>query len=393
MAEAKREMQPSRPTWAETDLAALAHNTRRLKGTVGEGVQMMVMVKANAYGHGAVEVARTVLANGAQMLGVAFLGEALALCQAGIEAPILLLGYCPSAEAPQIVAEGLRATVYSWQVAQALSQAATRAGKMARVHIKVDTGMGRLGLPPQQAAEFIKKAARLPGLIIEGVFTHLAVADSPNARGIDGWGRRYTHAQLAAFRALLEGLERERIHIPLAHAANSAAILAYPEAHFNLVRPGTAIYGLDPSPDVPCPADFRPVLSFKTTVSQVKELPAGSYVSYGCTHRSGRRARLAVIPVGYADGFRRAPRNWGQVLVGGTRAPVVGRVCMDQSMVEVSHIPEVRQGDVVVLIGLQGKERISAEEVAERLGTNNYEVASGISSRVPRLFHHSELQE
>lgn len=386
MAEGKGEFRPSRPTWAGIDLGALAHNTRRLKNMVGEGVQMMAMVKANAYGHGAVEVARTALSNGAQMLGVAFLGEALELHQAGVEAPTLLLGYCPPAEAPQIVAHGLRATVYSWEVAQALSQAAAGAGRVARVHIKVDTGMGRLGLAPADALEFVKKIRHLPNLGVEGVFTHLAVADSPHARGIEGWGRHYTLNQLAAFRSLLEGIEGEGIHIPLTHAANSAAVLALPEAHFNLVRPGIALYGLHPSPDVPCPVDFRPVLSFKTAVSQVKEAPAGSCVSYGCTYRTGGRERLATIPVGYADGFRRAPHNWGQVLVGGKRAPVVGRVCMDQSVVEVSHIPGVREGDEVVLIGRQGEEAISAEEVAERLGTNNYEVVASISNRVPRLY-------
>lgn len=386
MAEKGERLTPPRPTWAEIDLRALAGNCRRLKGMAGKGVQMMAMVKANGYGHGAVEVARTALSNGAQMLGVAFLGEALELKGAGMGAPILLLGYSPPREAPQIVAEGFRATVYSWEVAQALSQAAREADSEARVHLKVDTGMGRLGLSPEEATAFIQRVRRLPGVVLEGIFTHLAVADSPNARGEEGWGRRYTLAQIERFRSVLAELAQAGIEIPLVHAANSAAILTYPEAHFNLVRPGIALYGLHPSPDVPCPEGFAPVLSFKSTVSQLKRVPAGTFIGYGSSYRMEAPSRIAVIPAGYGDGFRRGPQNWGEVLLKGRRAPLVGRVCMDQSMVEVSHIPGVEEGDEVVLIGRQGEEEITTEEVAVRLDTVNYEVVTAISARVPRLF-------
>jgi len=253
------------------------------------------------------------------------------------------------------------------------------------VHVKVDTGMGRLGLLPGQAVDFVREITDLPGLIIEGVFTHLAVADMPDARGVVGWGHEYTLGQLASFQRVLEDFEDEGIQTRYVHAANSAAVFAFPESHFNMVRPGIAIYGLNPSPDVPCPAGFEPALSFKTQVAQVKELPPGSYVSYGCAYQTTGETRVAVIPVGYADGFRRGPRNWGEVLVKGQRAPVVGRVCMDQTMIDVTDIADVREGDEVVLIGEQGGDRIGVGEVAEWLGTINYEVVSEILARVPRV--------
>jgi alanine racemase len=220
---------------------------------------------------------------------------------------------------------------------------------------------------------------------VEGLFTHLAVADMPDARGAPGWGRDYTLRQLKAFQQVVAELAGAGIEMRYVHAANSAAVFAFPQSHFNMVRPGIAIYGLDPSPEVPCPPGFEQALSFKTQLAQVKEVPAGSYVSYGCTYQTAAPARIAVIPVGYADGFRRGPRDWGEVLVKGQRAPVVGTVCMDQTMIDVTHVAGVRQGDEVVLIGEQGGDRITVREVAERLGTINYEVVAEIMARVPRV--------
>jgi alanine racemase len=245
--------------------------------------------------------------------------------------------------------------------------------------------MGRLGLMPYEVLEFIRGIENLPGLVVEGIFTHLAIADMRDAKGVPDWGREYTLNQVRSFREVLQELEDNGVHIPYAHAANSAAVFTYPASHFNMVRPGIAIYGLDPSSQVPCPPGFKPALSFKTQVAQVKELPPGSYVSYGCTYRTQGSTRVAVIPVGYADGFRLGPRNWGEVLVKGRRVPLVGRVCMDQSMIDVTDVPDVRQGDEVVLIGQQGDDRITVGEVAERLGTINYEVVSEILARVPRV--------
>jgi alanine racemase len=313
---------------------------------------------------------------------VACFSEAAALRQAGILAPILILGYTPPWQARDVVRLDVAATVFDREVAAALSRAALALDRPARVHVKVDTGMGRLGVFPDEALDFIRSLAALPGLIVEGLFTHLAVAD-----GASEWEVAYTKGQLAAFGRLIAQTAAAGIEIRLTHAANSAALLnpnLNLSLNLNLVRPGIAVYGLDPSPAVRCPADFRPALAWKTQVAQVKELPAGSAVGYGATYRTTGRERIAVIPVGYADGFRRGPQNWGEVLVRGRRAAVVGRVCMDQTMIAVTHIPGVRQGDEVVLIGAQGDERITAEEVAERLGTINYEVVSAILARVPR---------
>lgn len=371
-----RLLRPGRPTWVEVDLEAIAHNVRRVIEMVGQGVAILAVLKADGYGHGAVRVARTALNNGARYLGVASINEGVALRRSGIDAPILVLGYTPAWQARELVLNGLSATVFNLDVAQALSRAARELNNQVRVHVKVDTGMGRLGLLPDEVLPFVSMLQALPNLVVEGVFTHFSVADSdPN----------YTHCQVRRFRRVLGSLADSGIDLPLVHAANSAAILTLPESRFNMVRLGIAMYGLDPSPQVPCPADFRPALTFKTQIAQVKTLPPGSFVSYGNIYQTSGEQRIAVIPVGYADGFRRAPRHWGDVLVRGQRASIVGRVCMDQTMIDVTAIPDVRQGDEVVLIGEQGNERITAEDVAERLGTINYEVVSEILARVPRV--------
>ena len=367
-----------RPTWVELDLEAIAHNCERLVEMAGPGVEVMVVLKADAYGHGAVRIAHTVLAHGARRLAVACLNEAVALRQAGVEAPILIPGYLPPWQARAALLHDVTCAVFSEEVVQALSDAACDLRSVARVHLKVDTGMGRLGLFPEEVLPFLRRVYRLPGIVWEGIFTHFSVADDPAEDA-------YTGGQIQRFVALLEELERAGFHFPLVHASNSAGLLRFPSARFNLVRPGIALYGLSPSPKVPLPAGFRPALRFKTTVAQVKEFPPGSSISYGRTYRTSGRQRIAVLPVGYADGFRRAPYHWGEVLIRGQRAPIVGRVCMDYTMVEVSHIPGVRAGDEVVLIGRQGEEEITVEEVAERLGTINYEVVSQILARVPRL--------
>ncbi len=371
-----RLLRPGRPTWLEVDLEAIAHNVRRIVKMVGPEVAVLAILKADGYGHGAIRVARTALNNGARYLGVASINEGALLRRSGIAAPILVLGFTPAWQARELVLNGLSATVFDLDVAQALSQAGRELNHPVRVHVKVDTGMGRLGLLPEQVVPFVQALQDLPNLVLEGVFTHFSVADSDPA---------YTRWQLGRFRQVLDNLAAAGAEIPLVHAANSAAILSVPESHFSMVRLGIAMYGLDPSSQVRCPADFRAALAFKTQIAQVKTLPANSYVSYGNTYQTTGEQRIAVIPVGYADGFRRAPRHWGEVLVRGQRAPIVGRVCMDQTMLDVSAIPDVRQGDEVVLIGEQGGARITAEDVAERLGTINYEVVSEILARVPRV--------
>jgi alanine racemase len=373
-------MRPERPTWLEIDLSAIGNNTRRIKDLVGPAVRVLASLKADGYGHGALKVAHTVLHNGASMLGVATVSEATPLREAGIAAPILVFGYVPLWQMREAVRLDLTVTIYASEAARALARAAQALGKTVRVHVKVDTGMGRLGIRSEQLGEIlalVREVRGLPGLELEGIFTHFAKADAEDL----------THArlQLARFQNVLQAIEAEGMRPPLVHAANSAATFKLPEARFDMVRPGIALYGLDPSPEVRLPEDFRPALSFKTQVAQVKLIPAGEGISYGCTYITERPTWIAVLPVGYADGFRRAPATWGSVLIHGQEAPILGRVCMDQSMVDVSHIPGVRAGDEVVLIGRQGQAALTAETVASRLGTINYEVVSEILARVPRV--------
>ncbi len=373
-------MRAERPTWVEIDLSAIGNNTRRMKALVGPHVGLLVSLKADAYGHGALKVARTVLHNGAGMLGVATLSEATPLREAGIDAPILAFGYVPLWQMREAVRLGITVTLYSIESAQALSRAALALGKTVKVHLKVDSGMARLGIRAEQSEEIValaKETLTLPNLELEGLYTHFAMADASDQ----------THArmQLQRFQHVLQILEAQGLRPPIVHAANSAATLSLPEAHFDMVRPGIAIYGLAPSAEVRLPGGFRPALSFKTQVAQVKMVPAGECISYGCTYITERPTRVAVLPVGYADGFRRAPKNWGTVLIHGQEAPILGRVCMDQCMVDVTHLPQTRSGDEVVLIGRQGTATLTAEQVAERLGTINYEVVAEILARVPRV--------
>lgn len=373
-------MRPERPTWLEIDLSAIANNTRRMQELVGSDVRVLVSLKADGYGHGALKVARTALHNGASMLGVATVSEATPLREAGIRAPILVFGYVPLWQMREAVRLDLTVTLYTLDAAQALARTAQALDKTVRVHVKVDTGMGRLGMRSEQMAdilELMREIKRLPHLEFEGLFTHFAKADTQDLS--------HARLQLSRFQQLLQLIEAEGLRPPLVHAANSAATLSLPEARFDMVRPGIALYGLDPSPDVRVPEGFRPALSFKTQVAQVKLIPTGEGISYGCTYVTERPTEIAVLPVGYADGFRRAPANWGSVLIHGQEAPLRGRVCMDQCMVDVSHIPGVRVGDEVVLIGRQGEAILSAETVAQRLGTINYEVVSEILARVPRV--------
>lgn len=371
---------PERPTWLEIDLSAIGNNTRLLKSLVGPHVRLLISLKADAYGHGAVKVARTTLHNGASMLGVATVSEATPLREAGISAPILVFGYVPLWQMREAVHQQVTVTLYSCESAQALSRAAVALGKTVNVHVKIDTGMSRLGIRSTQLEEIItliRTIKDLPGLVLEGLYTHFAMADADD--------QSYTHMQLQRLHTVLEILEAQGLRPPIIHAANSAATLTLPETRFDMVRPGIAIYGLNPSSNVQLPESFRPALSFKTQVAQVKTVPAGEGIGYGCTYITTHPTRIAVLPVGYADGFRRAPKNWGAVLIHGQEAPLLGRVCMDQCMVDVTHIPQTRIGDEVVLIGRQGNSTLTAEQVAERLGTINYEVVAEILARVPRV--------
>ncbi len=371
-------MRPDRPTWLEVDLGAVAANVRSLVEIAAPAVVMAVL-KADAYGHGAVQVAHTVLRHGASWCGVACLSEAVALRDAGIDAPVLVLGYTPAWQARDAVRSGVRVAVFDIETARALGAAALGLGAVARVHVKVDSGMHRLGLPVEEVAVFLRELVAIDGLDVEGVFTHFAEADDPS-----GPARDATTGQLKRFTDLVRNLEGVGLRPPVVHAANSAALLNMPEARFDLVRPGIALYGLAPSAAV-CPDWLRPAMAWKTQVAQVRTLVRGESLGYGRAWTAQRESVVATLPVGYADGFRRGPSSWKHVLVRGVVAPVVGRVSMDQAAADITDIPGVRQGDEVVLIGRQGQAVISAEDVGAWLGTLNYEVVSAILARVPRL--------
>ncbi len=373
-------------TWAEVNLDAIAYNARGLKECVGEETELMAVVKANAYGHGAVPVARTALENGASRLAVNRALEGVELRQAGLTAPILILGYSLPNEAETIVRWDLTPTVTTVEGALALSAMSDRQGKVTPIHIKVDTGMGRFGLLPDEVLPFVRRISELPGLKLEGLFTHFAVADRAD--------KAYTRRQFDLYMQVVRQLEDAGFAIPLKHVANSAATLDLPEMHLDMVRCGIALYGLRPSDEVEPAIPLKPAMTLKSRVARVRTLPPGSSISYGCTYTTTRPTPVALVPVGYGDGYHRILSNKGSVLIGGKRAPIVGRVCMDQFVVDVTAhfdrlragIEGVRQDDEVVIFGRQGEEEISAEEVAALAGTINYEVVTGILPRVTRVY-------
>jgi len=378
-------------TWAEIDLNAYAHNIRELKRISRPPARLMAVVKANGYGHGAVEVAREALQNGAQYLGVARINEAIPLREAGIEVPILIFGYSPPDLAPVLMDYELTQTVYSLSTASALSEQATRKGEQIHVHLKVDSGMGRLGFllettngnPHDNAAQNpvreIEAITRLPGLTVEGIFTHFATADSAD--------KSYADLQLDRFMDLLNRLQREGLEPPLRHAANSGALIDMPDSHLDMVRPGIATYGLHPSDEVNKRiVDLKPVMTLKSKIIHLKRVAPGFNISYGITFQTKNHTTIATVPVGYADGFNRLLSSRGHMLVHGRRVPIVGRVCMDLTMLDVGDISEVALEDEVVVFGEQGNEAVTADEIAASLDTINYEVVSTITGRVPRVY-------
>ncbi len=370
-----------RPTWLEIDLPALANNVRVLRRRIGPDRLLYAVVKANAYGHGADIVAPAALRAGANRVAVAAVNEAVALRQAGLEAPLLVLGYTPPDDAEALLEHSLTATVYDQRTALAFADVAARQGKEMAVHLKVDTGMHRLGVDHDAAFELCAQIDRNDHLQVEGIYTHFSTASQVD--------QGYACEQLRRFNTLLASLARAGCRPPIAHAANSAATLALPDAHLEAVRCGILLYGLSPGPECPAPPQMRPVLSWKARIAQVRRLSAGEPVSYGNTWRAPQDCTVAVVPVGYADGFPRSPRTWQNVLIGGREAPIVGRVCMDQTVVDVTRIVEsgvdVLQDDEAVLIGRQQGRAISAETVAARLDTIHYEVTSRLMARLPRI--------
>ncbi|MAS32934.1 MAG: alanine racemase [Anaerolineaceae bacterium] len=373
--EAESTAQPASTTWVEIDQGAIAHNVRLIKQGLEDHVKLMAVVKADAYGHGAVASSITALANGAELLGVASLDEALELRDAGIDAPILVLSYTPVYAVRQAIRQKITLTLYDLDMAIAYNRAAREVGELLRVHIKVDTGMGRLGVLPSAAVPFFRHLINLQQLEIEGIYTHFSMADEDPD---------YTLEQLRVFKSVVNPLRASGFQFRYIHAANSAATLTLKETHLDMVRVGVALYGESPSDTVPIPPEYQTAITWKTVIAQVKTLPAGHPVGYGQTYYTSSQERIAVIPIGYSHGFRRKPHNWGRVLVHGQFAPILGRVSMEKTTIDVSHIPDVAIGDEVVVLGQQGDNAITPNDVAARLGTNNYEVITTILARVPR---------
>jgi len=365
-------------TWAEIDLEAVRQNVRSFKRHVGAAVQIYAVVKANAYGHGAVPVAKAALEAGAARLAVHRLTEGIELRQAGLTAPILVMGYTPPAGAQTMVEWDLTPSCITTEFAQALSTQAAAQGKTIPLHVKVDTGMSRYGLFPAEVMPFLTAIAKLPAVSIEGLFTHFATADASDQT----WVRQ----QITTFDQVIASIQASGMDIPIIHAANSATTMKLPQAHYNAVRPGISMYGMNPSSEWEPVFDLHPALTLKSTVSRVRELPTGAGVSYGRTFVTSRPTTAALVPVGYGDGYHRILTNKGVVLVRGKRAPIIGRVCMDQFVVDVTGIPGVQQDDEVVLVGRQGDERISAEEIGRLAGSINYEVTTGLLPRVVRKY-------
>lgn len=365
-------------TYIEVDLDAVAHNVRALKQHIGPTVALIAVVKANAYGHGAVEVARAALAHGADRLAVARAHEGVQLREAGIMAPILVMNYTRLAGIDAAVAHDLTLTVTEWPAAQRIAHLAYTFGRPIGVHVKVDTGMGRFGLLPDEVVPFFDRLRTLPGLEVEGIFSHFSVADGPD--------KTYTWEQFHAFERVLAGLEAAGYRVPLRHIANSAATLDLPLMHLDAVRIGIAMYGLRPSDDAEPAVPLIPALSLKSHVARVRRLPAGASISYGRTFTTPHAMPVALIPVGYGDGYHRLLSNRGAVLINGQRAPIVGRVCMDQFVVDISAAGPVALDDEVVLIGKQGNAVITAEEVARWAETINYEVTTSLLPRAPRIY-------
>lgn len=365
---------------AIVDLDAIASNIKNIRAKVDKNSGIIGIIKADAYGHGSVETAKVLLDNGADWLAVAVVDEGLNLRKNGITAPILLLGYTPELRLNDVINNGFIQTVYSYDTAKKLSEAASALGKKAVIHIKIDTGMGRIGYRVnEESADEIVKISKLPNIDVNGMFTHFSTADEAD--------KAYTLEQYNKFVKMNDMLEKRGLHIPVKHAANSAAIMDFDNMMFNMVRPGIILYGAYPSDEVKKEnLSLSPAMSIKTHVSYVKDVNEGDSISYGRKYTAPSKRRIATIPVGYADGFIRAYSKGGKVLIRGEYAPIVGRICMDQFMVDVTDIDGVEVNDEVVLMGKQGDKEITADFIASVLDTINYEVFCTLSKRVPRQY-------
>ena len=367
-------------TWLEIDLDAIAKNTRNIKKLIGQNKELMAVVKGNAYGHDVLEIVPIFLNNGATRLAVARLEEGIFLRKAGIDVPILVLGATLKEEAETALMHDITTSACNISFIKKMNELSLKLKKKAKIHLKIDTGMGRLGVKSEKAVDFIKKVLAFDHIIIEGIFTHFSVADEKD--------KKYTEEQFRKFSEILKILEKEKIKIPLKHVSNSATLLDLKHMWLDMVRPGIALYGLYPSKEVKKVIKLIPAQRFKTRIVFLKELPAEKSISYGRTYTTYKKNTIiASLPIGYADGYSRLLSNKGEVLVRGRRMPIIGRICMDQCMIDVTDLPLVKIGDEVVLWGKQGNERITVEEIADKLNTINYEITHlPDKKRVSKLF-------
>ncbi len=365
--------------WAEIDLDAIAHNMRIIKNHTGKKTKIMAVVKADAYGHGVIPVAKTMLENGADAFGVACVSEAVQIRKGGVNEPVLILGAALPCEAETIVDYNITTAVFDPINAKHLSDIAVKKGKRAPVHIKVDTGMSRIGVSvlDNDAVKTVKEIAELPGIEITGIFTHFSCADTDN--------EALTKKQFDRFTAFCDDLEKEGINIPLKHISNSAAIFRYPQYRLDMVRAGIVCYGLYPS-EIINGYELEPAMSLKTLVSRVANLMPGESVSYGATYTAREKRRIATLMAGYGDGYSRLFSEGGRVLLGGEYVKILGKICMDQCMVDVTDVNNIAVGDVATLFGKSGDKNIPVEELASLSGTINYEIICMISRRVPRVY-------
>ena len=368
-----------RPVWAEVNLDNIINNINEIKKNIN-AEEIIAVVKANAYGHGAVDVAPVLIENGADRLAVAMLSEALELREAGIKVPILILGYTDVAFSEMLINNDIEQTVYSLDYAKELSKKAEALGKVAKIHIAVDTGMGRIGfLPNEKSVEEVVEISKLSNLRITGIFTHFSNADEQD--------KSYAHNQIEKFNSFINEIEKREVNLGLKHISNSASIIDIEDAHYNAIRPGIILYGYYPSDYInKDKLKLMPALSLKCQVIHVKELPKGEYIGYGRKFRTERDSVIATLPIGYADGYIRGLYEKAHVIINGKLAPVVGKICMDQCMIDVTDVGPVKVGDEVVLLGEDNGVKNNADDIAKMLDTINYEILCMIGRRVPRIY-------
>ena len=368
-----------RPAWAEIDLDAIAYNTRNIKQLIGNK-DLIAVVKANCYGHGAIDIIPTLLENGASRLAVAMISEALEIRENKITAPIMILGFTPLYLGEELINNDIEQTVYDLDYARELSKIALSFNKKAKIHIAMDTGMGRIGfLPNEKSIDDITEIYSLEGIDVVGIFTHFSTSDEKD--------KEYSHQQFTKMMSMMDELQKRGVNIPLKHVANSGAIIDLPNTYLDAVRAGIILYGYYPSDEVnKSNLALKPALTLKATITNVKTLEKDMYISYGRTFKTTDKTVVATIPVGYADGYIRKLGENGKVIIKDQFAPIIGRICMDQFMIDVTNIPDVKIGDEVILLGEKNGLKYNADDIAEKLGTINYEVTCMLKSRLPRVY-------